>query len=1409
MTNEQKLRDYLKRVTTDLHQTRERLRKLEDERLEPMAVVGMACRFPGGVASPDDFWTLLTSETDAVSPFPQDRGPEWGSVFDRDPAAVGKSYAREGAFLGDAADFDAQFFGISPREALAMDPQQRLLLETSWEALEDAGIDPASLHGTATGVFSGLIYHDYAAGGVGDLEGYVSTGISGGVASGRVAYTLGLEGPAVTVDTACSSSLVAMHLAAAALRSGECTLALAGGVTVMARPGTFVEFSRQGGLAADGRCKAYAEAADGTGWGEGVGVLVLEKLSDARRNGHRILAVVRGSAVNQDGASNGLTAPNGPSQQRVIQSALAGAGLSAGEVDVVEGHGTGTRLGDPIEAEALLATYGQDRDAEKPVLLGSVKSNIGHTQAAAGVAGVIKMVQAMEHGIVPATLHVDAPSSHVDWASGAVELVTQATAWPQTGRPRRAAVSSFGFSGTNAHVILEQAPAEEPAPADAPSADDGSVRRLPVVPWLISARSPAGLAAQAQRLGEFVRSRPELEPADLGWSLATLRSHLPHRVVVVGAERDELLSGTDALAGAPGEFATGSAGSLGQIGVVFTGQGSQRLGMGQRLYAEYPVFAKAFDAVCAGLDEHLGDPDRTLADVIRDDAELLDRTMWTQAALFAVEVALFRLLESWGVRPDAVAGHSIGELAAAHVAGVWSLADACAVVAARGRLMQALPAGGAMLAVEAREDEVRALLADHHGVGIAAVNGPTAVVVSGPAEAVAALRKQFEDQQVRVRNLRVSHAFHSSLMEPMLAEFAQVTASVSYQRPTVTLVSTVTGLPVTDEVTDPGYWVRQVREPVRFAHAVTSLRDEGVQIFLEIGPDGVLSALGAADEVWVPTLRRDRDEAATVVSAVGQLHTRGATVDWAQFYAGSGARRVDLPTYAFDRQRFWATPAAGSTDAAALGQSVAGHPLLGATVSLAASGGLMLTGRLGLSSQPWLADHVVAGRVIVPGTALVEMAIRAGDEIGAARLAELVIEAPLVLPSAASGVRVQVVLDALEAGRSEVAIYSQAEGDDVAGAWTRHAVGVLEPAEREPADTEAGGTSWPPADAVEIPLDDFYPALADTGLAYGPVFQGVRALWRRGEELFAEVALDAGVDVAGFGLHPALLDAALHGIGVGRPEPVPLLPFSWTDVVINATGASAARVRIAPAASGDSVTVTLADASGPLIASVGSLSLQALPAADLTSDAGVVREALFGLDWVPAAPAVQAADGPEKPWAVIGAGLTSLPGAVPYADLAALLTAIDNGAPVPDTAVVCFGAAGTADAVPEAARTLAVDALGALQEWLSRPNLTDARLLVVTERAVDVGPGVELRSSSVTGLVRAAAAENPGRLALVDVDDVSADPAALGSLLRAGVALGEPEFAIRQGRVLLPRLARPGGGLALPDGMTDDGGWRL
>ncbi|MEW2453734.1 type I polyketide synthase [Streptomyces albus] len=870
---------------------------------DPVVVVGMGCRFPGGVASPEDLWRLLADGVDAMGGFPADRG--WDYIRD-----TGDGYARVGGFVEGAADFDAGLFGISPREALAMDPQQRLLLEVVWESLEGAGIAPLSLRGLPVGVFAGTNGQDYPAllalaGESGD--GYAGIGSSGSVLSGRVSYALGLEGPAVTVDTACSSSLVAMHMAAQSLRAGECDLALAGGVTVMSTPGAFVEFERQGGLAGDGRCKAFSDDADGTGWGEGVGVLVLERLSDARRNGHRVLAVVRGSAVNQDGASNGLTAPNGPSQQRVIRQALANAQVSAADVDVVEAHGTGTSLGDPIEAQALLATYGQDRPGGRPLWLGSVKSNLGHTQAAAGVAGVMKMILALRHGCLPKTLHVDTPSSHVDWSAGAVELLTQPREWPRDERPRRAGVSSFGVSGTNAHVVIEEAPevaTEEIAPSGA---------RLPVVPWLVSARSREGVAAQAVRLASRVVG---LDAVDVGLSLAATRSALEHRAVVLGGDAEELRTTLSAVAaGERGTEIISGAVRTGLTGFVFSGQGGQRLGMGRELAESFPVFADALDEVCAHFDGLL---DRPLREVMFSDGEALGQTGWAQPALFAVEVALFRLVESWGVTPDYLVGHSVGELAAAHVSGALSLADACALVAARARLMQALPEGGAMWAVRATEEEVAPLLVER--VSVAAVNAPGQVVLSGTRAAVETVAAALPDHQGRW--LEVSHAFHSALMDPMLADFEEAAAGVSYGRPSVPIVSTLTGEPV--EKFSASYWADQVRGTVRFADALTHLAGLGVTRFVELGPDATLVAAVEEtcgdDALAVPVLHRKRAEAAGAVTALARLWVDGGTVDWAAFFAPTGARPVELPTYAFQHERYWPSlrrQTAASTEAGA------------------------------------------------------------------------------------------------------------------------------------------------------------------------------------------------------------------------------------------------------------------------------------------------------------------------------------------------------------------------------------------------------------------------------------------------------------------------------------------------------------
>ncbi|MFI6024631.1 SDR family NAD(P)-dependent oxidoreductase [Amycolatopsis magusensis] len=904
MPDEEKLVEYLKWVTADLHETRRRLEEAEAGRHEPVAVIGMACRFPGGVSSPEDLWSLLDGGTDAIGGFPTDRG--WDlSVLAGD--GQGQSATLQGGFLYDAAEFDPGFFGISPREALAMDPQQRLLLEVSWEAIERAGIDPVSLRGSRTGVFAGTNGQDYGhvlIASQEDVEGHAGMGTSASVISGRLSYTFGLEGPAVTIDTACSSSLVAMHLAGHALRNGECSLALASGVTVMTTSSNFAGFTRQGGLAPDGRCKAFSDSADGTGWSEGIGVLLLEKLSDAQRNGHEVLAVIRGSAVNQDGASNGLSAPNGPAQREVIRAALASAGLSSSDVDAVEAHGTGTTLGDPIEAQALLATYGQDR--ERPLLLGAVKSNLGHTQAAAGVAGVIKMVQALRHDTLPRTLHVTEPSSHVDWSVGKVQLLKEPTPWPEAGRVRRAGVSSFGVSGTNAHVILEQAPPVEV------TAEPASVR-TELVPLLVSGKSEAALDAQISR----VTALSEYSAVDVGYSLATTRSQFEHRAVLVGST----------------ELARGTA-SHRSLAVLFTGQGSQRIGMGRELYARYPVFASALDEVLAHLD---------VREVMwGEDADALNRTGDAQPALFALEVALYRLVESWGVSPDYLAGHSIGEIAAAHVAGVLSLEDACTLVSARARLMQGLPTGGSMVAIKATEEEVTPLLTD--AVSLAAINGPSSVVVSGDSDAVAAIASKFEGEGRKTSSLHVSHAFHSPLMDPMLDEFRAVVSGLSFAAPEIPVVAS-------GDVTSSEYWVRHVRDAVRFGDAVRTLVSDGVGAFLELGPDGVLSALAQESledaprkVAVVPVLRKDRPEEKSVLTALARLHVSGVRLDWPAYFTGMGAKRVDLPTYAFQNQRFWPTGGARPESGGAP-QLPSGHPSLfhldwaPATAALTPAGG--------------------------------------------------------------------------------------------------------------------------------------------------------------------------------------------------------------------------------------------------------------------------------------------------------------------------------------------------------------------------------------------------------------------------------------------------------------------------------------
>ena len=916
----EKVLDALRASVKETGRLRERNRQLAGAARAPVAIVAMGCRFPGGVRDPAGLWDLIAGRGDAITALPAGRG------WDQPAPGDQTSPAGRGGFIHDAGDFDAGFFGISPREALAMDPQQRLLLEIAWETLERAAITPRSLRGSQTGVYIGASYTGYGEGlteGTGS-DGYLLTASTPAVISGRLSYVLGLEGPAVTVDTACSSSLVALHLACQALRAGECDLALAGGVTVMATPSVFAEFSRQQGLAADGRCKAFSAAADGMGMAEGAGMLVLERLSDARRLGHPVLAVVAGSAVNQDGASNGLSAPNGPSQQRVIRAALANAGVGAAEVDAVEAHGTGTRLGDPIEAQALIAAYGQDRPQGRPLWLGSVKSNLGHTQAAAGVAGVIKMVLALQHGVLPPTLHAGEPSPHVDWSSGAVSLLTGPVPWPAGQRPRRAGGSSVGISGTNVHAIVEEAPpAGEGGPADAgtgagalPGAENGGAAadsaRLPALDagtlaWLVSGQTGDGLAAQAGRLAEWAAARPGLDPADVGWSLATTRSVFEHRAVITGAGREELTAGLAAVAaGEPAAGVITGAAEAGGGGVVFVfpGQGGQWAGMGRELAADSPVFSARLAECSRALAPYVGwGLEQVLAGV--PGAPGLETADVLQPVLWAVMVSLAATWQAAGVTPDAVAGHSQGEIAAATVAGILSLDDAAMVVALRSRALMALAGRGAMVSVAEPAAAVRERIGPWgERLSVAAVNGPAATVVSGEPAALAELAAACQAEGVRTKPVPVDYASHGVHVEAIREEILAALDGIAPAPASIPMISAMSGRWLEGPEAGAGYWYDSLRAPVEFDQAVRVLAGAGYGVFVEVSAHPVLTAaitgtLEAAGQAGGPvplvtgTLRRGDGEAARLVASLAQVHVRGIRVDWAAVLGGGA--RVDLP----------------------------------------------------------------------------------------------------------------------------------------------------------------------------------------------------------------------------------------------------------------------------------------------------------------------------------------------------------------------------------------------------------------------------------------------------------------------------------------------------------------------------------
>jgi acyl transferase domain-containing protein/acyl carrier protein len=1481
MSEDERFLEYLKRVTVDLHETRGRLQALEQRGREPIAIVGMGCRFPGGVCSPQDLWELLAEGRDAIASFPADRGWDRERFYNPDPEHQGTSYVWEGGFLYDAAEFDADFFGIRPREALAMDPQQRLMLEICWEALEDARLDPLALRGSDTGMFTGVMYHDYATlGAPSELEGLIATGSAGSVVSGRVSYTLGLEGPAISLDTACSSSLVTLHLACQALRTGECSLALAGGVAVLWTPIGFIHACSGRALAPDGRSKSYANAADGTSWAEGAGVLVLERLSDALRLGHEVQAVVRGSAVNQDGASNGVTAPNGPSQRRMIQQALANAGLSAAQVDAVEGHGTGTTLGDPIEARALLDTYGGVRPHDRPLWLGSIKSNIGHPQAAAGVAGVIKMVLAMRNGMLPQTLHVDEPSREIDWASGAVSLLREPVAWLPGEEPRRAGVSSFGVSGTNAHVILEEAPRREQAPDAVPRDDlpnqrqadggtdagvsldtgdipsllaspsDGALGGNPTV-WLLSGRDEAGLGAQAARLLEWLDSEPQHGIAAIGRALLH-RPALEERATIIGDSREELSDGLRVLADGHSVPATirGRAGvrGNGKNVFVFSGQGSQWVGMGLDLLGCSSVFAERMRACEEALEPHV---DWSLAAVLegKQSAPSLDRLDVVQPVLFAIMVSLAELWRTCGVQPDVVIGHSQGEIAAAHVAGGLELSDAARIVALRSQVMMRLAGDGGMASVSLGADELGERLRRWDGkLVIAGLNGPSSTVVSGEGGALDELLGECAQEGIRTRKITAAvGAGHSPEVEIAREQLLEACASVVPCSGAIPFYSTVISGPLDTASLDASYWYRNAREAVRFDPTVRRLLQEGYRTFVEVSPHPVLStllqetadvALEQGDVLTlVGTLRRNEDGPRCFVASLANAWAAGVPVRWGEVLPDAEHSQLRLPSYAFQRKRYWVecdVSAVGGMGSA--GQASVEHPFLKAALELADERGWVLTGSLSIETHPWLADHGTAGVAVLPGTALLELALQAGAGAGCRELRELTMHTPLLIPETGA-MQIQVVVGPQDAGECTLTIHSRlAEASKVqwgTGSWTSHAQGILA-YETNPAlaleegvQGDPGALSrdaWLPAGVEPIDVESLYDALASRGYEYGPAFQCLRAAWYAPTgEVFAEVSL-AEVPQSReerFGVHPALLDATLHALnGVpaiednagdsdhGRTQAGMYLPFAWRSVGLHASaGARGLRAHLRPLDSGG-VSLAVADEQGAPVLSIGALDIRPVSPEQLGSLHDQPHRSLFRVQWTHFGRANRRT--PDRSWAALGSTDEAFARTLRengsditvYESVADLARAVVEAGSAPATVLFDiahvlrlggFGADERASAsggdggLLETSHASVNQTLELIQAWLSEEDLADSQLVVLTRRAVASGSDEDVEDLAVApvwGLVRTAQTENPGRIVLVDLDGQDES----WHTLACSIELGEPQLALRGGEALVPRL---------------------
>jgi acyl transferase domain-containing protein len=1423
----------------ELRRLQGRIATMEAARTEPIAVIGVGCRFPGGADDPDAFWRLMREGRDAIGEVPPERW-DLGAFYDADREAPGKMYTRHGGFLGGAIDgFDPRFFGIAPREAANLDPQHRLLLEVSWEALEHAGVAPPRLAGSQTGVFVGLFLDEYAQqryyrDDPEHIDTYRGLGVLRSMATGRLSYLLGLHGPSMQLDTACSSSLLAVHLACQSLRAGECDTALAGGVNLMLAPETTIGLCRLGAVSADGRCKSFDASADGYGRGEGCGIVVLKRLSDALEQGDTVLATIRGSAVNHDGRSNGLTAPSGTAQEAVIRRALESAGVHPAQLHYVEAHGTGTRLGDPIEMQALGAVLGEGRAADDPLLVGSVKTNIGHLESAAGVAALIKVVLALRQEEIPPNLHLHDPNPWIPWAELPLRVPVEAVPWPRNGTPRLAGVSSFGISGTNVHLVVEGAP---PASAAPPPAD-------PSPPHLLnlSARDEGALRELALRYAGVLAAEPAPRLDDVCYTASTGRAHLPHRLSVLAESaegvRERLLALAAEGAAAGPERGVAPAGGAPAVAFLFTGQGAQYAGMGRELYETQPVFREALDRCAALLDAHL---DRPLLSVMHPPADgdegLLDETGYTQPALFALEYALATLWRAWGIEPSVVAGHSVGEYAAACLAGVFSLDDAARLVAARGRLMQALPRGGAMAAVRADVERVAAAVQPYAvDVAVAGVNGPEQVVISGRAEAVEAVCAALEGEGVRVTRLRVSHAFHSPLMDPMLDAFAQVAASVRYSAPRLSFVSALTGGPVGDQVATPEYWVRHVREPVRFAAAVDAVHRAHAPLFLEIGPRPAL--LGMAREVvgdeaacWLPSLRTPGGDARQMLSSLRELYLGGVPVNWEGFYAGRPHRRVHLPTYPFQRTRYW-TELSARRHTASAPRRPGQHPLLGERLRLPGAADVRFEAAIGERQPAFLASHRVHGGVVLPGAAYLEMALAAGaataGEGEPITLEEVGFEQALLLP--AGEVRTVQTVVSGPGGASTFRIFATSPDRDEPE-WTLHAVGQMRAGMAAAPDAPCGPPRLDGDDVEEVSVGDFYEDCRERGLDYGPEFRAVRRLWRRGGTALGEVSLTDAQDVDAWRLHPALLDACFHVLGAavaGLGHDDTYVPVGIDRLQLyRPAGGSVVCVAEVRAGAGGALQgdLVLSDETGAPVARLTGLTLRRASRQALLGAGGGADEWLYHVRWEPRAgddaPAPRFGAEPGR-WLLLAdaGGVAERLAARLQAEGEACTLAVPSGQPMTGRARAVDGsaealrallreeagrdgrplrgvvylwgldAAGAGAADPAQPQALACGGALHLVQALAHEGL-GPRLWLVTRGSQPAGGPVDAAQAPLWGLGRVIALEHPElHCACVDLDASAEDDdagALFGELWREGE---HPLVAIRGERVLDAVLAR-------------------